>query len=50
MTAVSPKRPHEAQCEFAIADLRHAGRELTQCGTLLPFALVLSGSYRRFEL
>ncbi len=33
----SPKRTHGPRCEFAIADLRYAGRELRQCGTFPTF-------------
>jgi hypothetical protein len=38
MTAVSPKRTHAYRHELAIANLRHAGRELTHCGTKCEFA------------
>lgn len=38
VTAVSPKRTQGPRREFAIADLHHAGRELTVCGTKLAFA------------
>lgn len=43
MAAVSPERTHSLRQEFEIAELRHAGRELTQCGlscrSLRPLSL-----------